>query len=145
MADLLRKRKSFAFLLPTTPLQRIQQRDNGTNDAGVQEKLDNTTKIVMSAMGHTWVINHPDIKEPKKYVLYNEDTHVHLDKHLMINGREWPHLQNALHEVDRLMIDGATRSGASADEDIPLLDQCMVTTRLKYQTVKSHANPKGSD
>ena len=83
MADLLRKRKSFAFLLPTTLLQRVQQRDNGTNDAGVQEKLDNTTKTVMSAMGHTWVINHPDIKDPKNYVLYNEDTGVHLDKHLM--------------------------------------------------------------
>ena len=65
LADLLRKKKSFAFLLPTTLLQRVQQRDNGTNDAGVQEKLDNTTKIVMSAMGHTWVINHPDIKKPK--------------------------------------------------------------------------------
>ena len=130
LADLLRKKKSYAFLLPTTLLQRVQLRDNGTNDTGVQEKLDNTTKIVMSAMGHTWVINHPDIKKPENYVLYNEDTDVHLDKHLMINGREWPHLQEALHEVDRLMIDGATRSGAGADEDISLLDQCMTTTRL---------------
>ena len=129
LAALLRNKRAFAFLIPTTLLQEVQRLPDGKLDTSIQDKLDSTTKIVMSAIGHTWVINHPDIPKPKNFVLYNEDKDAHLDEHLMINGKEWQHLKEALHEVDHLMIDGAARDkpGTSATED--LLDLSLINTR----------------
>ena len=82
----------------------------------------------MAAVGHTWVINHPGIPKPKNYVLYNEDKDAHLDEHLMINGEEWQHLEEALQEVDQLMIDGAARKKPCLDVTDDLTDLCLVTT-----------------
>jgi hypothetical protein len=53
LATLLRNGKHFAFLIPTTLLNEVQRRPDGTLDSNIQAKLDNTTKIVMSAVGHT--------------------------------------------------------------------------------------------
>ena len=52
--------------------------------------MDSTTKIVMAAIGHTWVISHPAFKDKAIHqVLYTEE--------------------DEMRAIDRLMIDGAAR------------------------------------
>ena len=53
LATLLRNKKAFAFLVPTALLQEVQRMPDGTLDSDIQAKLDNATKIFMSAVGHT--------------------------------------------------------------------------------------------
>ena len=57
----------------------------------------------------------------------NEDKDAHLDEHLMINGEEWQHLEEALQEVDQLMIDGAARKKPCLDVTGDLTDICLAT------------------
>ena len=74
------------------------------------------------------MINHPDLPKPENHVLYNEDKDAHLDEHLMTNSEEWQHLEEALQEVDQLMIDGAARKKPCLDVTDDLTDLCLATT-----------------
>ena len=74
------------------------------------------------------MIDHPDLPKPENYVLYNEDKDAHIDEHLMINGEEWQHLEEALQEVDQLIIDGAARKKPCLDVTGDLTDLCLATT-----------------
>ena len=104
VANLLRKGKQFAFLVPTSLINDIPRTADGQRDEAVAKALSSTAKIVLTAMGHTWIINHDSYRDqPKNLILYNEDQDIHLDNHLMLEGKPWKHLGKALHELDRLM------------------------------------------
>ena len=137
-ADLLRKNKPFAFLIPTTLLQEIPRTAEGTIDKTVSSGLKRTTKIVMSAIGHTWLVNLPKVlSDVTNYVLYSEDRNIqynhvyynkddnlHLDSHLLVGAKEEALLIEALLKVDDLLKDGASRKPSAAD-----LPECLAQTR----------------
>ena len=149
----------FAFLVPTSLLGEIAREPDGKFNQSVARALENTSKIVLSGVGHTWVINTPNVPNTTNtIVLYSEDRDPHPDIHTTIDkerdattietmfreGTEWAHLHDALTEVDHLMKDGATRQGPPGPEESLLTYQhplsltrkrkhdktdCFVTTR----------------
>jgi hypothetical protein len=138
-AGLLRPQKPFAFLVPKTLLRGIERTTDGKYDEDAKEMFRGTTRIVMAACGHTWLINHPEIKVPESFVLYiNDDSDNHFDVRLMTGDNEWPHLVAALHKAGNLMKGGAMRKPDSKID-------CLINTRsglsTKTQTGKRKAGP----
>ena len=137
-ADLFRKSKPFAFLIPTTLIREVPRTAEGKTDKTVLDRLEKSTKIVMSAIGHTWLINLPNVRlEQTNYVLYsedetvdyphvyyNKDENLHLDPHLMVGVKEEALLIEALYKVDVLLKDGASRKPNTSD-----LPECLAQTR----------------
>ena len=151
VANLLRAHKPFAFLVPTTLLGDIPRTADGKWDNAVALAMKSTTKVVLTSMSHTWIINYPPWwKEPQNLVLYTEDQDVHLDKHLMLEGKPWRHLNVALNELDKLMLDGATAKPASRHKKPQLQsgsappdsNECLVTTRSMAREQPAGANTK---
>ena len=70
VADLLKGNKPFAFLVPTSLLGEIPRKADGSMDSTVAQAMTRTTKIVLTSMGHTWVINY---QEFKSFVTYGEE------------------------------------------------------------------------
>ena len=150
--------------MPTSLLGEIAREPDGKFNQSVAEALENTSKIVLSGVGHTWVINTPDVPNATNtIVLYSGDRDSPPDLHTIIDqerdataietmfreGTEWAHLNDALTEVDHLMKDGATRQGPPEPEESLLTQQhplsltrkrkhgktdCFVTTRSGKQS-----------
>ena len=77
VASLLQKGKRFAFLVPTSLIPEVSRLPNGNPNTDVKRMMDSTTKIVMTAIGHTWVISHPAFKDKDNHqVLYTQEDEI---------------------------------------------------------------------
>ena len=72
--------------MSTSLLREIAREPDGKFNRSVAEALKNTSEIVLSGVGQTWIINTPYVSTTTNtIVLYSEDLDPHLDIHTIID------------------------------------------------------------